>query len=142
MGLHTAQLHGIAVLLVIIAPVWTYPADKKSTAPDTSLARLMGEMRTKAKILETSAGMRLSFRSFTTAYKIRPESIKYSDYVMARLLYEAARDAGPWNLHWTVTNRDPVSDNIWRQWQAVYKPSFVTPTASAECDELSALYAF
>ena len=49
--------------------------------------------------------MRLSFRSFTTAYTISPEQVSYSDYVVVRLLYEGARDAGFWNLHWTITNR-------------------------------------
>ncbi len=59
-----------------------------------------------------------------------------------RLFYEATRDAGFWNLHWTITNQPPNSDKIWQQWQSVRNPSFLTPTASAECDELSALYAF
>ena len=61
---------------------------------------------------------------------------------MVRLLYEATRDAGLWNLHWTITNREPNSDNIWHQWRSVTGPSPLMPTASAECDELSALYAF
>ena len=59
-----------------------------------------------------------------------------------RLLYEATRDAGLWNLHWTITDRPPNSDNIWRQWHAMGQPSALSPTASAECDELSALFAF
>jgi len=103
---------------------------------------LIGTVRGKAKALEKSTGMRLSFRSFTTAYEIPPENVSYSDYVVVRLLYEGARDAGFWNLHWTITNQEPNSDRIWRQWQAVKAPSSATPTASAECDELSALYAF
>jgi len=61
---------------------------------------------------------------------------------MVRLLFEATRDAGFWNLHWTITNQPPNSDNVWRQWQEIRSPSPVRPTASAECDELSALYAF
>jgi hypothetical protein len=86
--------------------------------------------------------MRLSFRSFIAAYNIPPESVSYSDYVIVRLLYEATRDAGFWNLHWTITNQPPNSDKIWQQWRGVRNPSSLTPTASAECDELSALYAF
>lgn len=86
--------------------------------------------------------MRSSFQSFTSAYKLRPESVNYSDYVMVRLLYEATRDAGFWNLHWTITDQPPNSDNIWHQWQRVDKPASTAATASAECDELSALYAF
>jgi hypothetical protein len=68
--------------------------------------------------------------------------VSYSDFVVVRLLYEATRDAGLWNLHWTITDRPPNSDNVWRQWRAIGHPSPLSPTASAECDELSALYAF
>lgn len=86
--------------------------------------------------------MRLSFQSFTSSYKIAPASIRYSDFVIVRLLYEATRDAGFWNMHWTITDMPPNSDRIWSQWKAVKNVSPLTPTASAECDELSALYAF
>jgi hypothetical protein len=86
--------------------------------------------------------MRLGFQTFTSAYKIPPTAIRYSDFVMVRLLYEATRDAGFWNVHWTITNLPPNSDQVWRQWKAVREVSPLTPTASAECDELSALYAF
>ncbi len=86
--------------------------------------------------------MRLGFQSFTSAYKIAPGNIRYSDFVMVRLLYEATRDAGFWNMHWTITNMPPNSDRVWSQWKAVKDVSPLMPTASAECDELSALYAF
>lgn len=86
--------------------------------------------------------MRLSFQSFTSAYKIAPGSISYSDFVTVRLLYEATRDAGFWNMHWTITNMPPNSDRVWSQWKSVKAVSPITSTASAECDELSALYAF
>ncbi len=61
---------------------------------------------------------------------------------MVRLLFEATRDAGFWNVHWTITDQPPNSDNVWRQWGGIRKVSLLEPTASAECDELSALYAF
>lgn len=78
--------------------------------------------------------MRQGFQSFTAAHHLSSESIRYSDYVMARLLFEATRDAGLWNLHWSITDQPPNSDRIWQQWKA--------SGATAECDELSALYAF
>jgi hypothetical protein len=74
--------------------------------------------------------------------KLSPESISYSDYVLARLFFEATQDAGFWNIHWTITDRQPNSDEIWRQWKNSRLSSLSAPTASAECDELSALYAF
>jgi hypothetical protein len=86
--------------------------------------------------------MRHGFEIFTSSYKVPPESIRYSDYVLVRLFFEATRDAGFWNLHWTITDREPNSDEIWRQWKSARLSSLSTATASAECDELSALYAF
>lgn len=62
--------------------------------------------------------------------------------MIVRLLYEATRDAGFWNVHWTITDQPPNSDKIWQQWLRNSAPSPLSPTASAECDELSALYAF
>ncbi len=112
-------------------------------ANDTiTLQQLTIAIQAKAKILENSSGMHHGFESFTAAYNIKPESISYSDYVLARLLFEATRDAGFWNLHWTITDQEPNSDKVWSQWRTVAKPSALRPTATAECDELSALYAF
>lgn len=113
-----------------------------STSADTTVAHLVSEIRRQAKLLEGTSGMRSSFQSFSAAYKIKPNRISYSDFVIVRLLYEATRDAGFWNMHWTITDMPPNSDQVWRQWKAVQSVSPVTPTASAECDELSALYAF
>jgi len=106
------------------------------------VARLVSGVRARAKKLENSAGMRSSFQSFLSAYKIVPGGVSYSDFVIVRLLYEATRDAGFWNMHWTITNMPPNSDRVWSQWKGVRSVSPLNPTASAECDELSALYAF
>jgi len=124
----------------------TRALDPKSKQGDsdseTTLARLIEQLHDRAKKLESSSGMRSSFDSFISAYKIPPHSISYSDFVIVRLLYEVTRDAGFWNMHWTITNMPPNSDQVWRQWKAVTSVSPPTLTASAECDELSALYAF
>jgi hypothetical protein len=113
-----------------------------SRAPETTLEHLVEAVRAGAKGLENSSGMRTSFQSLTSSYKIAPGSIRYPDFVIVRLLYEAARDAGLWNMHWTITNMPPNSDRVWRQWKSLRVASPLVPTASAECDELSALYAF
>jgi hypothetical protein len=118
------------------------PQHTTSQVPGTTLARLVSDVRARAKTLEGSSGMRLSFQSFTNAYKIAPGSIRYSDFVVVRLLYEATRDAGFWNMHWTITNMPPNSDRVWSQWKNTRMVSPTMPTASAECDELSALFAF
>src|SRR5260370_41399669 len=119
-------------------------AARQSAAPvsGATLARLVSEIRVRAKALENSSGMRSSFQSFTSSYKITPSSISFSDFVIVRLLYEATRDAGFWNMHWTITNMPPNSDRVWSQWKGVKNVSPLAPTASAECDELSALFGF
>ena len=118
------------------------PPPAVSTASGGSVAQLVSVIREKAKALENSSGMRGGFRSFTSAHKLAPESIRYSDYVLVRLFYEATRDAGLWNMHWAITDQPPNSDRIWQQWKSVKRPSVWESTATAECDELSALYAF
>src|SRR5579872_4061772 len=117
-------------------------ASKRPAASDTNIAQLIHQIRDKAKALESSPGMRLGFQAFNSTHKLVPGSVRYSDYVIVRLLFEATRDAGLWNLHWSITDQPPNSDNIWRQWRDVKNESALTPTATAECDELSALYAF
>jgi len=145
-GFRDLQFHAfgnnIKIFLLSEQPPAAVQPDKDQQILPATVGDLVRTVRAKAKALENSSGMRLSFQSFTSAYKIAPDSISYSDFVIARMFYEAARDAGFWNMHWTITNMPPNSDRIWSQWKAVRSVSPLTPTASAECDELSALYAF
>jgi hypothetical protein len=115
---------------------------KPATAPTIQLSQVLSALREKSKALESTPGMRHGFESFTAAHNLPSESIRYSEYVLVRLLFEATRDAGFWNMHWNITDQPPNSDRIWRQWKGVANPSFRAPTAIAECDELSALFAF
>ena len=115
---------------------------RTATPPAANVAQLASAIDTRAHALEGSAGMQLGFDSFRVEYKIQPGGVRYSDYAIARLVYEATRDAGFWGLHLSITNKPPNSDEIWKQWRASAPPSFVKQTATAECDELSALYAF
>jgi hypothetical protein len=139
-----ATLLPIIILLLSLLSVAQAadPAAASSSSRGVKLADFIVAIRGKAKALEGSSGMRQGFRSFTEANGLAPSNTNYSDYVLARLIFEATRDAGLWNLHWKITNLEPNSDNIWRQWKALRAPSALLPTASAECDELSALYAF
>lgn len=128
-----------SILLFAASPALS---QKPATAPSMQLSQVLSALREKSKSLESSSGMRHGFQSFTAAHKLPSESIRYSDYVLVRLLFEATRDAGFWNMHWNITDQPPNSDRIWRQWKGVANPSFRAPTAIAECDELSALFAF
>jgi len=131
-----------AVLAAAIAAGGVTGAARAQAPAKGDLTAFAGAIRAKAAALENAQGMRLGFARFTAAHHLSAERVRYADYVTVRLLYEATRDAGFWNLRWTITNREPNSDHIWRQWRDVTAPSVAQPTALAECDELSALYAF
>ena len=118
------------------------PAQPMTSQQGVPLTQFVRSIREKAKTLENFPGMRLAFQSFLVAHHLSPDSVRFSDFVIIRLLYEATRDAGFWNMHWTITNMPPNSDRVWSQWKGVRVASPLVPTASAECDELSALYAF
>jgi hypothetical protein len=136
-----------AGIFLLFAPTRVHSSPQKapqraSTSPGVPLAEFVTEIRQKAKLLETSLGMRNAFQAFIGAHQLKSDSVRYSDFVIIRLLYEATRDAGFWSVHWSITDQPPNSDRVWSQWKAVTQPAFSTPTAIAECDELSALYAF
>lgn len=116
------------------------PATRRSSV--TTVAQLVAAVREKARRLEKSEGMRRSFEDFNGSFGLRPGSVPLADYAVLRLLFEATRDAGLWNLRWSITDLPPQSDQIWQQWRGLQTPSPAAPTATAECDELSALLAF
>jgi hypothetical protein len=134
-----------AVIQLIMLTSDVHSQDRGPVHTDNSsikLGQFISQVRGKSQALENSSGMRGGFRSFLSAHQLSAESINYSDYAVVRLFFEATRHAGFWNLHWSITDQPPNSDNIWRQWRSVKKPSVLASTATAECDELSALYAF
>ena len=134
-------LLGLAALAVF--PAAAAQAHSANTAPPVAtVAELVSGIRARAKALEGTSGMRLGYQALQSTFGLPADEVRYADFVIVRLLFESTRDAGLWNLHWTITNRPPESDNIWRQWQKVSTPAYAAPTASAECDELSALFAF
>src|SRR5262249_11975194 len=136
-----AALVVLAALGCCSAAASQAPSAPISTSPAT-VGELLNALRDKAKSLEGTAGMRTAFQSFNAKFKLPQDAVRYSDFVIVRLIFDATRDAGFWNLHWAITNREPESDNVWRQWQTVRQPLYAKPTATAECDELSALFAF
>jgi hypothetical protein len=118
------------------------PAPVVSPDSHSTLSQFLNVIRAKAKSFEASPAVQRDFRSFVSAHNLPPDSVSYHDYVVVHLLFEATRDAGFWNMHWSITDQPPNSDSIWRQWRSVVQPSTLKSTATAECDELSALYAF
>ena len=63
------------------------------------------------------------------------------DFVRLWAMFEATRDGGWWRLRWQVTDQEPSSVQIWKAWKrSPPTQSFATPSAVAECDEITALF--
>jgi hypothetical protein len=141
MAHHRKLLFVLAILLFAIPRTHAQSAPPNSSST-TPLSELLSAIRAKSKSLESAPAMRQGFQSFLAAHHLDASAVRYSDYVLVHLLFEATRDAGFWGMHWSITDQPPNSDQIWRQWKSVTSPSFTRQTATAECDELSALFAF
>lgn len=85
--------------------------------------------------------VRDDWQRLVAAHGLRDDDDNLREYARVRLLFESARDGGLWNLHWDITNRAPNSDAIWTQWRARWDYDGRSISATAECDELSALFA-
>lgn len=108
--------------------------------PSRDVAGLLSSLKERAPALGKTVGMQRSFAELSVDLSL-PQDV-YGEFVVVRLLFEATRDAGFWGLGWTITDREPESDAIWRQWASFRSFDPARPTAYAECDELSALFAF
>lgn len=100
-----------------------------------------------ARALDQAANtshLRKAYAEFAAAHQLDPASPElFRDFSRLRLLFEATRDGGLWRLRWDITNQQPSSKLIWSAWATSLKgDAYAAATATAECDELSALYAF
>ena len=109
---------------------------------------LIKELESIAKTrLEPSEVLQKEFVRLQKTHGISGDQKTYRDFVRVRLAFEATRDSGLWQIRWKVTDKEPNSDLIWKQWRQQTAPKYATEksakaTAEAECDELSALFAF
>jgi len=117
----------------------TAPAAR--AAAGATVADLVARLRARAAASQRSPAVRADYLALLRAQGLDERQLRYADFAWLRLLFEATRDGGYWNLRWAVTDREPNSDAIWRQWQALHAPAPDRASAVAECDELSAFYA-
>jgi hypothetical protein len=97
--------------------------------------------------LEPSDVIKSEYHDFVKKHNIKVSDETYKEYVRVRLVFELTRDSGLWQIRWKVTNNEPTSEFIWKQWASLTTVNYENertafPTAVAECDELSALFAF
>lgn len=80
--------------------------------------------------------------AFFAAHRLDPTEARVRDYVRVRTLFEMTRDGGPWRVRWAITNQDATAKNVWAAWtRATPAVASSAPSATAECDEISALFA-
>lgn len=121
-------------------PVLDDPFPEKTSV---TLVELLGTLRGKVRRFADSPRYRADFKAFCEKNKLEPSNKLYFEYVKSILIFEAVRDAGLWHIQWKITNQEPDSDKIWAQWKSRSGNEFNKKvTAEAECDEISALYAF
>jgi hypothetical protein len=108
------------------------------------LTELVAELERVAEALAEQPAVREDYEAFVAAHGLADSDALWRDYVRVKLVFESTRDGGLWHLRWDITNENPNSEQIWRQWKRAKVPEgeAVLPTAYAECDELSALFAF
>ncbi len=96
---------------------------------------------------ENSEVFKHEFLELQKSHGVTSSEKAYREFIRVKIAFEATRDSGLWQIRWAVTDNEPNSDSIWNQWNRVSAPLYITekdaePTAVAECDELSALFAF
>ncbi len=102
---------------------------------------LLEALRAELPHVAASPSVRADYGRFLDAHDLEPEHLPYATYVAVHIAFEATRDGGLWDLRWDITNRSPRSDEVWAQW-ASWESGGGGASAVAECDELSALFAF
>lgn len=115
-----------------------------------SVEELLEAMKAELPALAESEALRTDYEAFRAAFELEDSEALYLDFVRVSLAFEATRDGGWWGLQWKITNEQPNSEKIWAQWRALEltwpedggAPELPPTTAIAECDELSALFAF
>jgi hypothetical protein len=125
-------------LAVSPEPSEALPFDGMHAVP---LSALWLELEAVAREMDDDAMVQDEYAAFVRTHALEDTPSLRRDYVRVKLVFEATRDGGLWNIRWAITNREPRSTQIWSQWAALAELEPERPTAVAECDELSALFA-
>lgn len=125
----------------IVPPLPELPIGARLVGDEVRVDALVAALEAIAVGLQDAPALHDDYAAWTEAHGLTPSDRLWRDWVCVRLVFECVRDGGLWQLRWAITNREPRSDEIWSQWT---KHTAVLPdvaTATAECDELSALFA-
>lgn len=119
------------------------PPSASASSPDANHVRFDAWFARLLTVLDTTPAptVEREFIEFATRRGLDVNDVNLRrDFRRVRLLFEATRDGGFWHLRWAITNENPSSRNIWKQFsETPVDTNFAVPSATAECDELSAL---
>ena len=92
-------------------------------------------------LLDTSA-LQGVFEAFAARHRLDPETPGLrQEFTRLWIAFEATRDGGWWRLRWDITDQQPSSTKIWKDWRrSPPQSAFAAPSAVAECDEITALF--
>ena len=148
------QISWIVAGILTLLPSQLLAADVTDRAESLEFSEFIAELESIAVELEASANITREFVALQQSHGLAANDRNYQEFVRVRLMFEATRDSGLWQIKWAITDQEPNSDSIWSQWsdRSDRRPdiaqlefeneAWTQPTAIAECDELSAMFAF
>lgn len=134
-------------VVMIILLVYSCSTFSQKASADVTYGELISSLQLviNDKLAESEV-LKREFSELQKLHGIADSQEMYHDFLRVRLAFEATRDSGLWQIRWNITHKEPNSDLIWAQWQTLQPANFFDEhqpqsTATAECDELSALFA-
>ena len=106
-----------------------------------SIKQLIETLNGFVEPISKSSIVRADYEQLRIANGLSEMEMTYLDYVKVRMIFESTRDGGFWNIKWDITDEEPSSKRIWQLLSQV-KVGETNITAVAECDEISAFFAF
>ena len=114
---------------------------------------LLAAVAAEVPHVAASEAVAADYAELLAQFELADDPELYLDYVRIKIAFEATRAGGWWGLRWDITNQQPDSTQIWAAWHALGSSEPVPATVdelapvprttvTAECDELSALFAF
>src|SRR5687768_15506068 len=110
-----------------------------------TVRELLDALAAQVDAIGASPEVRRDYEAFLRERKLADDDELYRDYVRIRIAFEATRAGGLWNVQWQITDQLPQSDRVWAAWRSLALAdgaALPEVTAIAECDELSALFAY
>ncbi|MFV8750558.1 hypothetical protein ACNOYE_08390 [Nannocystaceae bacterium ST9] len=122
------------------------PPDPFPGRSEVRVGELLEVLAAQVEVIAESPEVRRDYEQFLIDWELADDPELYLDYVRIKLAFEATRAGGLWGVSWQITNELPQSDLVWAQWRELELPDddaeLPEVTAIAECDELSALFAY